>query len=288
MTDAVPEARQNRKKTVAGALYFPLQARISIEQEVSLCRFYPFKHIARRMRDPVVNHRQRLIYFPIPKSACTTFTTFLAITDPDVLGFNSQTEGIHTFRNRTKSIRLNNFRLLLSDEYHRFTVIRRPYERLLSAYLDKIVKPKRSRAVMVTEKDDPSFQDLVYWIYTVPDHRIEEHFRPQTTFIRHVPFDHIGLFDDLESTFRWLEQRTSINPEQLLENRIHSPKRTKYGESQPVKTPPYAMKASELASLASFPASEQFFADHLASLVNRRFEQDLKLYNVVKEASQAS
>jgi len=109
--------------------------------------------------------------------------------------FDPTSEGVHGYRMRTGKLELNDFSLLSNTDFFRFTVLRDPHTRLVSAYLDKLVKPVQCGAIGAARSDvlNLSFEDIVEWVYRVPDWAIEKHFRPQITFIRNVPLDHIGL-----------------------------------------------------------------------------------------------
>lgn len=104
----------------------------------------------------------------------------------------------------------------------RFTVVRNPWERAVSAYLfaraggvpggSLIAHPQRYRG-----PEFASFDRFVtgYLLGRSP-HRLDGVFRPQTYYLRDaaggMPFDHIGRFDRLGETADWLE---SVLDEQI-------------------------------------------------------------------------
>lgn len=103
----------------------------------SIDRRVPVEWVAKRA---IVSHRYRYCYFRIPKCANSTIVQTLATYDSSI-----RTRSDKISRRDLKWSSRNLFRAFawspssLARRYFCFTVVRNPYTRLLSAYLDKIV-----------------------------------------------------------------------------------------------------------------------------------------------------
>ena len=229
----------------------------------------------------MVNEDLKLIYFPIPKSACTLFATFMAVTSDRCSDFDPERQGIHSYRLRNGPLSLTDFRVLKDPDFFRFTVVRDPFSRLVSAYMDKCVKPIRAgRAYATYERlGKYSFSSIVEALSGMSDAAIEKHFRPQISFIRNVPLDHVGVFDDLENTFRLFRERLGIDVEQELSGKIKAPKRTNYSKEAGREDVFFGeLTANELAGLEALPPASRFYDERLRGLVASRYSEDIALY----------
>lgn len=97
------------------------------------------------------------------------------------------------------------------ESAYTFTVVRNPYARVLSAYLDKIAGkshsptgPRFAFTLRYGRKGDISFTDFLEIISGDAPHNLDRHWRPLTlaTFHGLVRFDHIGHMETLERDLR--------------------------------------------------------------------------------------
>jgi hypothetical protein len=92
----------------------------------------------------VVDRRRGFIYFRIPKAANST--VMVNLTEADMRG---QTTSKHVKRAFARVDTLSRQEVAeLSSRFFLFTVVRNPYSRLVSSYLDKIARGKRSGQVL--------------------------------------------------------------------------------------------------------------------------------------------
>jgi hypothetical protein len=286
LVTAPVEIRQPPLKSVAGAVAFSIQKYFPPGLELALSRWRPCNRIFSRLRDGLVRREKRLIYFPIPKSACTLFATFMALSTEYCSDFDPTSEGVHGYRMRTGKLELNDFSLLSNTDFFRFTVLRDPHTRLVSAYLDKLVKPVQCGAIGAARSDvlNLSFEDIVEWVYRVPDWAIEKHFRPQITFIRNVPLDHIGLFEDLDNTFDLFRARFGVDIQAEVASKVRSPKRTGYADIEASHSGGYVgdKTVKELAKFEILPPASCFYDSRLEAKVSERFLEDIALIKDVR------
>ncbi|MGD9510242.1 MAG: sulfotransferase family protein [Geminicoccaceae bacterium] len=108
------------------------------------------------------------------------------------------------------------------EEQFVFTIVRNPYVRLLSAYLDKIWRrgDKNVRDRFVAQyglgAEDVPFIDFLRLVASTPESRMDPHWRPQSFNLAPsiVPYDFIGSLENFEEDLRYILRR--IFPERDL------------------------------------------------------------------------
>ncbi|MGQ7848773.1 sulfotransferase family 2 domain-containing protein [Granulosicoccus sp. 3-233] len=114
-------------------------------------------------------------------------------------------------------------RMLESDDIYRFTFVRDPYTRLLSAYLSKIARPLRPKAeILAVIHDKPreevtdldqyvSFGDFVKVVCSQETIDMNNHWKPQVDQILFdkIKYDFIGKFESLDDDFAKIVHRLS-------------------------------------------------------------------------------
>lgn len=160
------------------------------------------------------------IYTFIPKNACSTMRYSLAIangfidegTDPNWI-HNNVNDSSNLFRASDKDI--------VNSKYT-FVILRCPYKRLASAFLDKAVDLKipfqkqckiinpsiNSREEMLEFASNMTFSKFVKSLTSLPHDRLDEHFRNQIDFL---------VFDDYD---RWLNLEDFNVAKSVLEKDI--------------------------------------------------------------------
>lgn len=125
-----------------------------------------------------VSKKYRFIYFRVPKSANTTVISSLLSNDPE-----KDKKGIRkdAFGNLTTLI------FTKIERYKIFTVVRNPYTRVLSAYLQKV--RSGSKRHLIDIQGDISFEDFVSWLENGGLNK-NGHWRPQHKI---VPLSFPGL-----------------------------------------------------------------------------------------------
>jgi len=101
-----------------------------------------------------VSKKYRFIYFRVPKSANTTVISSLLSND-------LEKDKSGTRKDVFDKLTALNFEN--TKDYTVFTVVRNPYTRVLSAYLQKIVE-KGSKRHFIEKEGDVSFEDFISWL----------------------------------------------------------------------------------------------------------------------------
>jgi hypothetical protein len=145
--------------------------------------------------------RVGIAYTYIPKNACTSFKKTFGRAQgwlPKGRG------GAHEMKISWWVSGLRAYRS--ADEY--IVVLRDPFDRLLSAYQNRFLTrddPASAHAMRTGlgdslprggERSDVTFGQFVRYLAATPDHRLNEHWRPQATFLigtysRVIRFDHL-------------------------------------------------------------------------------------------------
>ena len=286
MADAMQDEQQAPARAAARRLR-RLREKKSALKVTSNCTVY----------DP--GHKAMLIF--IPKAACTILKATVVMNSPMRERYAESGLTIHRFVTVMRP-RKQFHELFQDPDVFRWTVLRDPYRRLLSAYLNKIVGGGRgdeAKAVKVEAirgaqalqgrpfnlKQGISFEEFVRYLATITNDEMNIHWTPQSHIIGGdlSRFAHVGRLENLKATLKLLEQRFGYRPEldavpHLGGAEQHS---TKYSEQvvipEPWRRPPHLLRKSELG----VPPVAQFYPPELRKIVQERYADDFALYAAV-------
>ena len=150
-----------------------------------------------------------LAYLNNPKVACTSIKLTLWQRSDEVTGKHTYAGG------SAHNLKLGPWRNLLRRNPAKvqsaafFTVVRDPYARLLSAYLNKIAQPQENVVKWCERRIGgvpKSFPDFINRIVEVPELERDRHFRPQWINILwpYIRFDFVGRMEDMDEVERFL------------------------------------------------------------------------------------
>ncbi|MEL0615902.1 sulfotransferase family 2 domain-containing protein [Cobetia marina] len=164
-------------------------------------------------------HELKLDYHWIPKNACTFFKKVLAeMQDPEVMK-DIVPGKFHEGMNKKYTVTMQEY--LAGDmAYTKVCILRDPIERFVSCYVDKFLKPISdnkplegfiysivknyySKEGINAEPNvrSISFVEFVYLILNTPEYATNEHWRPQSSFVKGISFDKIIMQNDALSWF---------------------------------------------------------------------------------------
>ena len=176
-----------------------------------------------------IARRHKIIYCPVAKSACTTFKR-LMVNISNIDGKELILSGdVHSATRKYRTgVRLVDLELeeameaIASDEYFRFTVIREPYDRLVSGYIEKFLVnrmvPRNGfhtgpvlRAIQgmpeVDHERGVSFRSFVEFILCRPANSLDTHWRPQHLYLQGVNYDAVYRLDQMDRVLADLQLR---------------------------------------------------------------------------------
>lgn len=151
------------------------------------------------------------VYSFIPKNGCSTMRYSLAIANGCISG-PAQFNWIH----RNNATFVASLRDLVTTPYA-FTILRCPYARVLSAFLDKIVSRERpfwSFTDAMNDKgagDGISFRRFVETLMTPGIFRSDPHWRPQVDFLALEDYDDYFQLEDFEHMHSRLAARIGFD-----------------------------------------------------------------------------
>ena len=174
--------------------------------------FAPIPHIDNSLH---VSVDHGYVYCDIPKAGCTTIKkTLIESVEGQEVDYNVHDRTRNPLQ-RPSAV-LNDIRDL--EKYFKFTFVRNPYTRTLSAYLDKILgnRPEKRSIVKALGmaiddyKDiDISFKRFLETLASMEGRRMNEHFRPQAlqSCCSVISYDYIGKFENFEADLISLLQK---------------------------------------------------------------------------------
>ena len=167
----------------------------------------------RAMKVVTYSDQYRLIYYSVPKVACTTIKTCIAKLE------NIETEdlGVHQKNQAIKRLTIKESNASCYKDYYRFSFVRNPWDRLFSCYKNKIYDPPRFFSKSNSYHNEKGefkdfikrygdlgfrymlFEDFVNFVVKIPDYLCDPHFLPQHYFLESEKLNFLGRFENFQS-----------------------------------------------------------------------------------------
>lgn len=241
----------------------------------------------------IVNHEHKIIYCPIPKNACSFLKILLVNNSKYKLDFKNSRKlnvGVHQYIRQNNKLKLGEFSYLSNPDYLKIAIIRNPFDRLVSGYLDKFVVGAEKAPLLVRNviknvyeffdsKPDYdksiTFENFVDYLSRTEDCYLDKHWRSQFSFLGRelFQFDILDSLDNFDKVLKLLEQRIEVK----IRNRKTGNKNY-YGE-HPSNSSWHQLYPQELAKLKKLPKANLFYTPKLLNLVENRYKSDLEIYN---------
>ena len=175
---------------------------------------------------------RKIVFCPIPKNGSTTWYKWMC----QLGGDGPIEDGAYRayvddhMRLRHHGARVAR-RALFGNDHLRFVIVRNPWERLISAFTNKIVNadnddvnastmqllasPRERRACGTLEQQAEclgqfTFRQFIEAVVRAPERTQNEHWRPQYLYLGRVDFDMIGHFEDMAGFAGRLADRIGI------------------------------------------------------------------------------
>jgi hypothetical protein len=163
----------------------------------------------------IVSHEYKFIYFPIPKSGCSSVKKMLS----EIMGIpgdsNAKEHGAWYYHYRKFPFVLKGQISKEFVEYFKFSFVRNPYDRLVSCYVQWVKNG-------LNPSLDPygvfysgmPFKEFVKEVCKIPDSIAEGHFRSQYSYLidrkgRFLP-DFVGKIENFENDFLFVSNRANL------------------------------------------------------------------------------
>jgi len=217
----------------------------------------------------------------IPKIACSTMRYSIALDNGVISGLD-EISWIH--QNNT-TFSATNKELLKAD--YAFVILRNPFKKLVSFFLDKICSDKSSeqdqsyslaKNIFGTDANT-TFEDFVNTIYEDTSLISKDiHTRRQCDFLVYTNYNDYFKFEDFQTTKAILKEKIGL---ELVDTRQNGSIRTTY-KMEEMENFNYQTKASdanELLDAYKKPVSENMYTRDMIAKVGAIYFTDILLYN---------
>jgi len=241
----------------------------------------------------MVSERHKLLYIPVPKCACTWLKSIMVelagIERPDIareLDVHFVTDRFNTgVQLKDQPIDLARD-ILASDQYLKFGVIRHPFERLVSAYLEHLVYARADihklahtqqviRQVQGRGDFDPdtgiSFNHFVEYILRQDPYDLDPHWRPQYLYflgVKHI--NRIFRLEDIGQLEPYLREKIGV---EIPPGQKHAS-----ASSMLLADDASDWSARDLEQRGAFHP-DSFASSRYAEAIREYYREDFKLYN---------
>ncbi len=241
----------------------------------------------------LVNHKHKIVYSPIEKNACSLFKNILVDQSEYADDYRKSKIAVHRYITAHKQrFFAQDFSCLCSPEYFKLIILRNPFDRLVSAYIDKFVRSAKQNRhsipvinqVYKSLKEKPNYQQsitfrqFVNFLIDKEDRLLDPHWRPQYIYmgLGLLEFDLIGQFENLSAVVENLETRFNLE----IETNVAPAHRIVYGSFDKGKKFSDAYPKT-LRALESFPSSSSMYTPDVEEMVRKKYAKDLEIYEQV-------
>jgi hypothetical protein len=221
-------------------------------------------------------YRADAIYSYIPKNACSTMRLSLAIENGCIT--NEASYGWFHNNNNTFSSDLAS---LIKARYT-FVILRCPFARLASAYLDKIVGNEPDGVMFASMigsfgVGSVTFRDFVRAMKNPEIRDVNPHWRPQKDFLVYGQYDDYFCLEAFSDAARRIQDRTGMTIYDAREITGHG-----LGKFKLIDQGSHAnLRAADISSLKGnnvCPSPRSLYNDELIEIVNKAFAEDIAIY----------
>lgn len=230
-----------------------------------------------------IRHALRLyaanaIYSFIPKNACSTMRVSLAIANgciADKKDFNWIHHNNDTFTADLASA---------STAAYTFVILRCPYTRLASAYLDKIVGhyPDAWQLYdLIDRRREVSEMSFDFFIRQLQKTAIREaniHWRPQVDFLLYKQYDDYFALEDFAQAAQCLKNKLNLTVVDARDLTKHGLDRFALLTEQGNYAHHSAFKLMQLKQEGFCPSPLALYTDELRAIVKKHYRDDIALY----------
>lgn len=221
-------------------------------------------------------YRSDAIYSYIPKNACSTMRLSLAIENGCI--DNETDYGWFHENNNTFSADLAS---LIKARYT-FVILRCPYARLASAYLDKVVGSGPAGAMFAnmvgsTGVGSVTFRAFVGAMKNPAIRDANPHWRPQKDFLVYKQYDDYFSLEAFGEAVRQIQDKTGMTIFDARGITGHGLEKLELIDRGDHAN----LRASEISSLKRekvCPSPRSLYNDELVAVVNKAFAEDIALY----------
>jgi hypothetical protein len=261
----------------------------------------------------LVNQEYKFVYCPIPKVASTSLycimyllsnpserykelTKFALSTQRGVAeGVNDYVHDLHRYVRHNLTLgnysRKETRKIINSEQYFKFTVVRDPWKRLTSAYLNKLVDVDNPDELLPSARTviegfyamkclkpdyekSITFRQFLDYIAATEERYLDVHWKTQNAFLENIKLDFVGKLETLSDDFEYIKRRINLKENLVL------PKQNVTNYEKAVDSPyNYAdLYPKELKQLERRPNYQSYYTSDLVDLVKQRYKCDFERF----------
>jgi len=166
------------------------------------------------------------------------------------------------------------------NNYYKFMVVRNPWRRLVSYYVNKKVIMRHKNLNFHIENGnssysgDMTFTDLVNFLTKIPSGNREDHVESFFYGGKNIKFDKIVKVENYAEDMKEVERSLNIDVGLNFKEYYHQPPSPYSNSSENVFD-----KKPDSFDNDNIPSYEHFYNDDLINKVGKIYEDDIKLYN---------
>lgn len=255
----------------------------------------------------VINEKYNFIYCPIGKIASSSLKRVVVqLSDlENKAEILSLPKGyIHRYVEQTLTLNYKYsyqeaMELLAGDRYFKFVIVRNPWERLASGYLNKFVcrrnlqktifapppyiktvidRVYENKGLKSDYQKSISFKEFVNYIYLTEDEKLDGHWRPQYLHLGKTKFDFIGKLENLNADFEYLKKKLNLNIDLSWTNKTKRNNDLAIAQNNNNEAHYCDLYPLELSNLKDYPRSQQMYDPELFELVGKRYQKDIEMF----------
>lgn len=243
----------------------------------------------------IVDHKYRFIYCAIPKNASSSLMkSILALSNSKRKNFflNSSRDTIRNYIELNYSLSSYSFveaEKIINSNYFKFVIVRNPWARLVSTYLNLFVRfhehgrptdlvidsVKYVSGEDVKNRDsiNITFEELVKYLCATEDRYLDQHCIPQYLFLGGIKNDFIARMENLSEDLQQIQTKLNISLELPKLNK------TEYSSLSNKEQDFSKLSASEFRNWKTvLPDYKQFYTPKLIDLVAQRYAEDIEMF----------
>lgn len=216
------------------------------------------------------------IYSFIPKNACSTMRFSIALAN-GCIASEAQVHWIHN-NNETFPPNLSE----LATARYSFVVLRDPFRRIASCFLDKFVgrRPEAWRFVEVLDHaidlDHLTFREFVT---TLPKFlRVDQHWRPQVDFLVYEQYDDWFCLEDFSRVVATLDRKIGFTVRDTRHLLLHGTERHRIVASKETLADTPGHDIATMKRNGEIPAVESLFDDEIIGVIRKIYADDFAIY----------
>lgn len=242
----------------------------------SILRANPKHDLAHR--NALLIYDSNAVYSLIPKNACTTMRLSIARAN-GIIADNADWEWIHLNNDAFKP----SFKELALARY-RFTILRCPFARLVSCFLDKIVKRTADATKFIAvagnvgELGDISFRRFIQELKRPDVLRFNIHWRPQVDFLAYADYDDYFCFESFGEIAPKLRARIGLTLVDARPFAKHDSSHYRIVDTEGSAADMTVASLEAMLAAGSYPKPEKFYDEALMAAVAELYAEDFALY----------